>query len=613
MDELKYKILNYILTVNKYEKYIKEIYKIPILHKCLSGYIINLITYIELKKIIHYKDLNKFISVDDSHESLLNKIQNLIESEEITEPKLNIEQIHNKTSSEFIELINNRNEYLLINEEFWKDLCKFEPKEIVKPINYYINYSKLVLILKDKNQINFELNSKNILRKKSYLYTINYINDNLFDYAKSIVEYYIFENKIKNDLRNDEDFFLKEIHIGYLIEKVWIDEWKKKTLYEEIKNKYLTSNYMDKDSYIINNIINQILLFYKNKIKEINLNEFNIININKLDITTILKKTSLVIVNSSFLFLFDKNKNKLEENNYFKFSCQKGNIAFKGNYKFITNNNIILSSDEKDKDINIKIMIRIFYFQIFLQQKIELLNKSNFKKVYIVNKDFVQKYKNNYKYESISNILINNYKLFFEITNYESLTDEIIEKIINNYIPKELKEEIFKIENISNEDLKLAIVKEKSQKYIYDFELIPNDIILNKKCYLNEKCVEGEYCIENNKIILLFYEKNYCEIGQIKNGLFIEEYIIENNKQNNVTSLKENIFQIILQKSNIKGNLIQIGKNKYNIIFLNKEKNEEKEENEKYNLNNYNNINIINLIISSLISNIVGIKISIIL
>ena len=133
--------------------------------------------------------------------------------------------------------------------------------------------------------------------------------------------------------------------------------------------------------------------------------------------------------------------------------------------------------------------------------------------------------------------------------------------------------------------------------------MIPNDIILNKKCYLNEKCVEGEYCIENNKIILLFYEKNYCEIGQIKNGLFIEEYIIENNKQNNVRSLKENIFQIILQKSNIEGNLINIGKNKYNVIFLNKEKNEEKEENEKYNLNNYNNINIINLIISSLISN----------
>ena len=240
MSELKNKILDYILSINKYEKYIKEIYKMPIFHKCLSGYIINLRTYIELKNIIHYKVLNKFIKEEDNkQESLSNEIQKLIETEKISEPKINIEQLNYKTSSEFIELIEKRNEYLLINEEFWNILCKNEPNENARPIDYYINYSKLVLILKDKSQINFELNSKNILRKKSYIYTINYINDNLFDYAQSIVEYYIFENKIKNDLINDDDFFLKEKIIGYLIEKEWIDEWKKNTFYEEIKNKYL--------------------------------------------------------------------------------------------------------------------------------------------------------------------------------------------------------------------------------------------------------------------------------------------------------------------------------------------------------------------------------------
>ena len=605
MSELKNKILDYILSINKYEKYIKEIYKTPIFHKCLSGYIINLRTYIELKNIIHYKDLNKFIKEeeeDNEQESLSNKIQKLIESEEIYEPKINIEHFNNKTSSEFIELINNRNDYLLINEEFWNILCKKDPKENVRPIDYYINYSKLVLILKDKNQMNFELNSKNILRKKSYIYTINYINDNLFDYAQSIVEYYIFENKIKNDLRNDDDFFLKEKNIGYLIEKEWIDKWKKNTFYEEIKNKYLENKLIDKDN-AINNIINQILLFYKNKIKEINIEQVNIFNISKFDISTIFKYNSLAIVDSSFLCLFD-NKNKFKENkyknNYFIFSCKKGNIVFKENLIFNTNNNILLSSNEKDKDMNIKIMIRIFFFQIFLQQKIELVKKSGFKKVYMVTKEYIQKYKNNYKYESIYDILIKNYKLFPEITDYETLTDDILEKIINTYIPKELKDEISNIKDISDEDFEIKIEKEKNLEYISDFEFIPNDIIINKKCYFYGKYFGGEYCIKNKKIILIFDEKNYCEIGHIKKDLFIIEYIIENNKENDIKSFKENIFQSILKKSKIDGNFIKIGNNKYKIHQ--KDNIDVKEENEKHNLNDYNNKNIIYLILSSLIS-----------
>ena len=603
MSELKNKILDYILSINKYEKYIKEIYKMPMFHKCLSGYIINLRTYIELKNAIHYKDLNKFIKEDEDNkqESLLYEIQKFIEKKEISEPKINIEQFNNKTSSEFIELINHRNEYLLINKEFWNILCKNEPKEKVMPIDYYINYSKLVLILKDKSQINFELNSKNILRKKSYIYTINYMNDNLFDYAQSIVEYYIFENKIKNDLRNDYEFFLKEKIIGYLIEKDWIDEWKKNTFYEEIKNKYLENKLIDKDN-SINNIMNQILLFYKNKIKEINLEQVNIYNINELDISSLFKYNSLAIVDSSFLCLFGKNKfeENVYKNNYFAFSCKKGNIVFKDNLKITTNNNILLSSNEKDKDMNIKIMIRIFYFQIFLQQKIELVKKSGFKKVFMINKEYIQKYKNEYKYKSIYDILIKNYILFPEITDYENLTDDILEKIINTYIPEELKDEISNIKNISDGDLEIKIGKEKNIEYISDFEFIPNDIIINKQSYFYGKYFGGEYCINSKIIILIFNEKNYCEIGHIKKDLFIIDYIIEPNKQNDIKSLKENIFQYNLKKSKINDNFIQIGNNKYKIHK--KDNNDAKEENEKYNLNDYNNKNIIYLIISSLIS-----------
>ena len=250
--------------------------------------------------------------------------------------------------------------------------------------------------------------------------------------------------------------------------------------------------------------------------------------------------------------------------------------------------------------MNIKIMIRIFYFQIFLQQKIELVQKSGFKKVYMVNKEYIQKYKNEYKYKSIYDILIKNYILFPEITDYENLTDDILEKIINTYIPEELKDEISNIKNISDENLEIKIGKEKNIEYISDFEFIPNDIIINKQSYFYGKYFGGEYCINSKIIILIFNEKNYCEIGHIKKDLFIIDYIIEPNKQNDIKSLKENIFQYNLKKSKINDNFIQIGNNKYKIHK--KDNNDAKEENEKYNLNDYNNKNIIYLIISSLIS-----------
>jgi hypothetical protein len=112
----------------------------------------------------------------------------------------------------------------------------------------------------------------------------------------------------------------------------------------------------------------------------------------------------------------------------------------------------------------------------------------------MVNKEYIQKYKKNYKYKSIYDILIKNFKLFSEITDYESLTDEILEKIINIYIPKELKDEISNIKNISDEDFEIKNDKEKNQEFISDFEFVPNDIILNKKCYFYGKYFGGEYC-----------------------------------------------------------------------------------------------------------------------
>ena len=54
----------------------------------------------------------------------------------------------------------------------------------------------------------------------------------------SILEYFDYENIMINELKNNN----KKSGHGHLVTKKWIDEWKKYTNYESIKDKYFFQN-----------------------------------------------------------------------------------------------------------------------------------------------------------------------------------------------------------------------------------------------------------------------------------------------------------------------------------------------------------------------------------
>ena len=300
-----------------FEKYLNNIYSYKNLngteHK---GYLINLKDYEKVKENIVNNKINK------------NDCEKIY----------NINQIEFKTSHFLINMILNGNKYIFINTDLWKIICD-KDKISECPIMYKVN----------KNDITFNLDNKTLsFRHNKNIIDENNYKDNFYktDYkqikkiCESTFDYYNFENKILNDLKNKQ--YSNDKSFAILISQNWIDNWKRISKYENIKTKYLQKNLNNKDD-IINDLI---YYFEKNEIKYNELFRFIIIRKfnKKEEIEAYLKNESLVLISIRFSLCFDiKYNDKLIKYNAFnnKIHIYLDNneiLSFKSNYN---NNNII--------------------------------------------------------------------------------------------------------------------------------------------------------------------------------------------------------------------------------------------------------------------------------
>ena len=168
-------LTKYINSIYNFEEYIKIIYSNNN-NKNISrkGYIINLKEFENLKKIIDYDNNKNNISNE--------KINNiyLLESEKIVK----IKQIEFKTSQYLINMILNKNKYIIINEELWKIIGN---KENEVPIEYKINSNDIVLNLEVYRRLNFRhFDNKNILCDSNYCFSSNNNYKSNYDEIKRI-------------------------------------------------------------------------------------------------------------------------------------------------------------------------------------------------------------------------------------------------------------------------------------------------------------------------------------------------------------------------------------------------------------------------------------------
>ena len=201
------------------------------------GYLVYYDDFMELKKMLNY-DLNKFYLKRNKESSIYSsfkfeQIKKLepIEIKSVAYIKdiiINIKCV--LVTKELFDLIINKSKNaisFLVDKEYLTLNLKYQEKLELK-------HNKLIL-----DNIDFDLNEP--------VSEINIIYN-------SMLKYFIYDNNMINELNKS----IKKSGHGNLVTKKWIDEWKKYTNYEFIKNKYFfeNSNIEKNKNFIYKEIIN---------------------------------------------------------------------------------------------------------------------------------------------------------------------------------------------------------------------------------------------------------------------------------------------------------------------------------------------------------------------
>ena len=250
----------------------------------------------------------------------------------------------------------------------------------------------------------------------------------MFEYLSIIPSYYQFESLVIKSLKDNSS--AKSVFIGFLIDKKWIDEWKKNMNYENIKNKFLKNQNINFNE-IKYQIIKEILINKNNNgnkfedKKKIEILKFE--NVNSFE--EYIKNNSLVIINEVFLYFINNKFQEMIEKNKIKFKISKFKINIfinEINIEFDAESNVLLSR----KEVNLKILFKIFYFQEELKKNIKLQTMQNLYPIRMIQKEWIHKLKSIYEYDKLYSIFKEKIKEFNIKCNYDSLNENIIEKII---------------------------------------------------------------------------------------------------------------------------------------------------------------------------------------
>ena len=382
-------------------------------------------------------------------------------------------------------------------------------------------------------------------------------------------EYNSFRDNLRKDLFNNESFIKN--NYCYLVNKSWVDELKNCfKYYRNINNLCLPKNNL----HFINDISTVIKCLKKNKKfkliseKLINIiynDEFNNNSLveyyaanNNLIIEFKNEKYSLLIQGplgdyqieeNLFLVRLDqKNINDLCQdlliyNNFDEYE-QNGNIIPIIKFMNINSENKIKNNDYLNiikKDL-LKILIYIYYFEkLLLENKKEIIK--DYQEYYLINPDWMNKYKDYYNYrkiyehlKQISDSNINYYNLD---TYIDSIIDSELTIDILNFEHIKLTKDLLDIKFIKVPKCKMKDITFYNNCYFLPFKIISmiENYEYNNKSFLIS--IEKRKLLVKEDILFLFHHKG-VEIGRInKQAVFIQKYIFVFNREDIFKSEKQ--------------------------------------------------------------------------
>ena len=342
------KLLNkYRLSIKQFEDNIKNKYNNDKKNDPEIGFLVNLEDYENLK--------NRIITQSNRNISEQKKLENKTKLKTLeikTSQYLNTniwnlfgeEKMNNSFSLYAID------KYLIIFSLDDNILLKFncwENNNIIKDFSFY----------KDNNKSCYPQLTSNFQKiNKLYQQIIAYYN-----FEKEIV-FYLSQNKTAQ----------KKNKLGYLIEPNWLEKWKKKINYKEIKKNYEKSKDEKK-------LKDKIIFF-----NEINKSELPKIIVKKFGSTSLLqnylKNNELALVNHSFIYYFDENTEGDILYNVFENSINlfiDKEISIKSSTNIITLkqdsiNKLKIENNQVEAHLNI--IINIYYYH---EKIISLINSEH--------------------------------------------------------------------------------------------------------------------------------------------------------------------------------------------------------------------------------------------
>ena len=406
--------------------------------------------------------------------------------------------------------------------------------------------------------------------------------ENAFIY-KTAKAYKTFEDFFQEEQNRpnedeDEDFHINE---GYLIDKKYINYWKKFTDYEQIKDGILIGN---KNK--VMNIIRKNRS--KNRLKEYQEDATQMKYYNPFSLYKSVKINgkSYALINKEFwkLICYDAG---VDENGLIKYYFNDGrlilNFGAKGKLEIVTDDNIINETkemffkdtnnfgedfdDNEENDLQLKKLILLYAYEQEIKNKINNLKfvDRNFKEYYLISKEWIEGYKRYYHYNELCNIINNKEDIRTLLNNGYENAKKNLEYIKTKLLvvrkkPKESFPQNLKDENTFLSEGSSVTVKNNSEVTFWkNFEIVNEEL---KNFLANSQ--ENEYDIERassakglisgGKLILdLSNDPNNegvyaLEIGNISNNdmIFKDEYIFqydnEDDKNSNLNFIKDKFY-----------------------------------------------------------------------
>ena len=412
---------------------------------------------------------------------------------------------------------------------------------------------------------------------------------------KTVKAYKEFEEFLRDEQNNAENYDLeKESFEGYLIDKKYINYWKKFTDYEKIKDTIYMANDGNAKKVIKKYRQNNRFKDYQPDADQVHFySPFYLYKSIKME------GKQYALINKDFWKLICLNRAQKDKgiNYYIENESLVLDFGLNGKLEIITDDNILnaekeiilkdtnnytdIEEDENCNDNDNLELRKLFLLYAFEQELKKKLNNlrytdNNFEEYYLISKEWIDEYKRYYHYDELCN-LINQKDSIRNLLNkgYDNAKkylEYVISKIlITRKKPKESFPQNLKEENTFLSDGNSINIKNNVEVTFWkNFEIVNEDLknlLSNSQAhgYDIERVSSAKGLISGGKFIIdLSNDPNNedvyaLEIGNVRNNdmIFVDEYIFqydnEEAKNNHLNFFKDKFY--LFQKDELNFNI----------------------------------------------------------